>query len=270
MKPLLTLGILLTLPAFLWADVKVESVRLTYGPLGPTRPSIKVLPGETLNVEFVVSGVSTDKDGRTQVTLAAELVDEAGQILAAVPPTPVHSTLALGGATLANQITFSLPDDFPAGKSRVRGILSDPQAKKIVHCEQPVEVMPQELGMVGLRLANDAEGKSPAGGNLTVNQSLFIVGKAIGFTRKENRIHVVGAMRIFDSAGKEMTPHPIAVAIEQEVSEDIRAADFNWSLIANRPGQFKVRLELTDQIANRTVTYELPLVVHTPPELKAN
>jgi hypothetical protein len=265
MKRLLTLVTLLSLPAFLRADVRLEETRLTFGPLGPTRPSTKVLPGETLHVEFVVSGITKDEDGRVNASLAAALVDEKGKKLGVLPATSAKSFLALGGTTVTNQVSFDLPGGFPAGKYRVRAVLRDLLTGKEVLAEQPVEVVPRAFGAVCLRFANDAEGATPAGGNLTVNQQFFIVGRAVGFARKDNRIYVVGKVQIRDSEGRKTMPQPTSFTVDQPAPEDLTHVAFNFSLIANRPGRFTVQVELRDEIAKTTAVYELPLVVHRPP-----
>jgi hypothetical protein len=246
-----------------------EVVRLTYGTLGPTRPDDRVLPGEEILVEFTFSGVATDRAGKTDITFAAELTDEEGKKVLELLPVPVKSVLALGGGTFTGEVSFSLPDGFPAGSYNVRVVLNDKLAGKILAGKHPVRVLPPGFGAVGLRFANDRQGKAAAGGNLTVGQRLFLVGDAVGFARKEGRIHVTGSFSIRDSAGNMTIPSPVTIVVDSEVTDESKRVSFDFSLFANRPGEFTVVVELRDVIGQKAATYELPLVVHPPRSVQA-
>lgn len=250
------------------AELKLVEVRPTYGRLGSTRPTTKVLPGEDLSATFVVAGLGQGADGKAEITLASELVDEEGKIVAQVPAKAGRIQLALGGDSFVNYMHFSLPLDFVAGKYLMRGTLTDTRTGERVAAEQEFEVLPMDFGLVRLRLASDAEGTEPAGGNLTVNQDVFVVGRAIGFTRKGKRIHVVGHMQIRDASGRSTMPAPLAFVVDQEVDNDLAMLDVNWHLVVNRPGKFTVQIEVRDEITGKRSAYELPLVVAAPPAVE--
>ncbi|MGQ0635403.1 MAG: hypothetical protein ACT4QC_12385 [Planctomycetaceae bacterium] len=251
-----------------FAELKVVEVRPTYGRLGATRPSTKVLPGEDLNVTYIVSGVSRGADGRAEVSRSAELFDEDGEVQARVPAKSSRLLFALGGESFASHMHFSLPFDFSPGKYIVRGTLTDARSGDRVVAEQEFEVLPLDFGIVRLRLAADAAGIDPIGGNLTLNQDVFVVGRAIGFARKGRRIHVVGNMTISDAAGRPTMPAPIAFEVDQEVDDELAQLDVNWSLVVNRPGKFTVTIEVRDEIAGKRAVYELPLAAAPPPQLE--
>ncbi|MSR59900.1 MAG: hypothetical protein EXS05_20050 [Planctomycetaceae bacterium] len=251
------------------AELKLVEVRATYGRLGSTRSSTRVLPGEDLNVVYVVSGISRGSDGRSEVSRSAELFDEAGESISQVPTDSTRIYLALGGDILANHMHFGLPLDFPPGKYKVRGVLTDVRTGTDVTAEQQFEVLPLDFGVVRLRLAGDPEGRSTVGGNLTVNQEVYVVGRQIGFSRKGDRIHTIGNLTIADAAGKLTTPVPIKFEIDQVVDDDaLDQIDFRWSLPVNRPGRFTVQIEVRDEIADKRIVYEMPLVVAPPPALE--
>lgn len=250
------------------AELKLVEVRPTYGKLGSTRQSTKVLPGDDLHVEFVVSGVAKGPDGRADISLSAELLDSDGEAVARVPAASAKNFLALGGNTFTSHMHFSLPLKFPEGKYKVKGVLTDVLGGGEIVAEQEFEVLPMDFGVVRLRLASDAKGTSSLGGNLTVNQDVYVVARGVGFERKGKRIHVVGNMIVKDSAGKPTTPAPISVGIDQEVDEDLEQLDFNWSMVVNRPGKFTVQIEMRDEISGKKSIHELPLVVSQPPTIE--
>jgi hypothetical protein len=242
-----------------------EAVRLTFGPLGPTRPDNRVLPGEEVCVEFSVPGIATDPDGRVDITLRGELVDEQGQTVQKLLPVPFKNSLALGGATFSGLISFDLPGEFPAGTYRVRAVVADRIAMKDLTVEHPIRVLTAGFGAVGLRFASDRKGTNPAGGHLTVGQQLFLVGRAVGFARKDGHIHVAGSISLRDSSGNTTTPAPVTFAVDQKVTDDLTHVSFDFSLFANRPGTFTIAVELRDLIGQKTAAYELPVVIHPPP-----
>ncbi|MFN0055286.1 MAG: hypothetical protein ACKV0T_24335 [Planctomycetales bacterium] len=247
------------------AQLKLEEVRPTYGRLGSTRPGTRVLPGEDLSVAYVVSGITRGSDGRVEVSRRAELIDEAGQTVAQVPVKTDRIHLALGGDTLTSHMHFGLPIDFAPGKYRVRGLLRDVRGEADIAAEQEFEVLPLDFGIVRLRLAADEEGTTPVGGNLTVNQDVYVVGRAIGFAHKGGRIHVVGQMTIRDPQGRPTLPAPIAFEVHQEVDEDVDQFNLRWSMMANRPGNFTIHIEVADEFSDKRAAYEMPLMVRPPP-----
>ena len=269
LRRILVAGLIaLGFPAPSRAELKVVDIRPTYGRLGSTRSSTRVLPGEDFHVAFVVSGISRGTDGRSEVSTSAELLDEAGEIVAQVPGSPGRVFLALGGNSLPRHVHFSLPLDFAPGKYKVRGVCTDVRTGDEVTVEQPFEVAPLEFGIVRLRLAGDAEGKTAVGGNLTVSQEVHVVGRGVGFARKGERIHVVGNLTIRDAGGKPVVPNPISFEIDQEVDDDLDQLDFRWTLPVNRAGKFSLLIEVRDEIAGKDASYEMPLVVSVPPSLE--
>jgi hypothetical protein len=183
------------------------------------------------------------------------------------PPKTAKSLVALGGSDVPGVLSFALSDNFPAGKYVMRGLIKDELAGKEVRTERTIEVAPLELGIVRLQLANDADGRSPSGGNVSVGQSLHIQCRAVGFTRKEKRIHLIGSMRVLDGAGKDAYPNPLALSLDQEVPDEATHANFNFVASGNRTGRFTVQIEVHDRLAGKTVTRQLPIVVHASPEL---
>jgi hypothetical protein len=258
--------LLLLIPPTLQAELKLENVRFTYGVLGPTRPDGKVLPGEELILAFTMTGLAKDAAGQISTSLAAELLDEGGKSVAKSPEKTVKAVLALGGADMPGVLTFGLSDDFRPGKYVMRGVLKDLLAGAEARTERTIEVAPPELGIVRLRLANDSEGQSASGGNVTIGQTVHLQCRAVGFARKEKRIQLTGSMRVVDAAGKATYPSPLSFSLDQSVPDEVSHASFKFSVSANRAGRFTVQIEVQDKVTGKTVSQQLPIVVHTAPE----
>jgi hypothetical protein len=265
MKGLLSIVLLLAFSTSLRAELKLDNVRFTYGDLGPARADAKVLPGETLTLAFTIAGLTKDAGGNMNIVLAGELLDGEGKSVAKMPAKTIKSLVALGGADVPGVLTFSLPNNFAAGKYVVRGVVKDALAGSEATTEQAVEVLPARLGIVQFRLTNDAQGQTPSGGNMTVGQAVHVHCRAVGFARKEKRIHLIGSLRILDAAGNATYPNPLSFSLDQEAPEDVTFATFRFAASANRTGRFTIQIEAQDKIAGRTVTQEVPIVVHAPP-----
>jgi hypothetical protein len=268
MKRLLVFAVLLGFSSSLRAELKLENVRFTYGELGPARADSKVLPGEMLTLAFTMTGLAKDDAGNMNIVLSGELLNGEGKSVAKTPAKTIKSLVALGGDETPGILNFSLPADFAAGKYVVRGVVKDSLAGTEAQTEKPIEVLPPQLGLVRLHLANDAEGQSASGGNVTVGQAVHIQCVAIGFSHKDKRIHLTGSMRILDAAGKDMYPNPVSFSLSQEVADNINQATFKFAASANRAGRFMIQIEAHDKIADKTVTQEVPIVVHAPPAAK--
>lgn len=265
---LLAAGVV-ALPALAHAQLKLEEVRPTYGRLGTTRTSTKVLPGEDLVVEFIVSGVVPDADGMANIELSASLEDSRQRTISDVPPASTKVFLALGGSRFTGFVQFSLPPDCEPGKYLVRGKVIDQVQQKNILLEQSFDVQPANFGIVRLRLANDALGDSPAGGNLTINQRVFVHATAVSFGRAGKSIHVASMLTLLDSEGRRTFSKPIAAAvINQVVDDDLVELGFKLPIVVNRTGKYIVQLELRDEISKKTVVQELPIVVYAAPSLR--
>jgi hypothetical protein len=259
----------LLVPAVAQAQLKLDEVRPTYGRLGTTRTSTRVLPGEDLVVEFAISGVATDADGMANVELSATLSDPEGKVISEARPASSREFLALGGGRFTGFVLFSLPLDCDPGRYLVRGRVTDQMQRKSIQLEQAFEAQPPAFGVVRLRLTNDASGNSPAGGNLTVNQRVYVQSTAVGFARAGKTIHVAARLTILDADGKKTTPDSIAAAaINQEVDDELIELAFKLPIVMNRAGRYSVQLEVRDEISKKAVVHDLPLVVHAAPSLR--
>src|SRR5207248_8964506 len=77
-----------TQPAGLPDAEEPEGVRLTYGRNGPPRPDHSVLPGEQVDMEFVVRGVGKNPKGEVDLSIAGEMIDQKGKKVLELLPTP--------------------------------------------------------------------------------------------------------------------------------------------------------------------------------------
>lgn len=248
---------------------EVEGVRLTYGQNGPPRPDYHVLPGEQVDVEFVVRGVGKTAKGNVDLTLAGELVDHHGKRVLELLPTPFKAPLYNGGSTVVTNLSFLLDDKQAPGAYQLRGRLTDNVTGRVVNFAHPLVVRGPEFGAVRLRLTHDKEGRWPAGCHLTVGQLVFIQMHITNFKHEgsfkdgQGRIHISVQLHVRDRDGNDMMPTPIKPYIIDQKVEDA----FNVFPLqpATRPlagGEVTLVVELEDLIGKKKMSYELPMVMH--------
>src|SRR5205807_2621292 len=114
-----------------------QGVRLTYGRNGSPRPDHSVLPGEQVDVEFVVRGVGKNPKGEVDLSLAGELVDQKGRKVSELLPVPFKTPPYDGGSTVISNVSFLLGNDQSPGGYQLRGRLTDNVTRRVVNFEHP-------------------------------------------------------------------------------------------------------------------------------------
>jgi hypothetical protein len=244
-----------------------DCVRLTYGPHGPPRPDHRVLPGEEVNLEYVVGGVGKDRKGEVALAVSGELLDKKEKKWVELAPTPIQGLLR--GSTFPGQFSCTLAPNQEPGEYRARVRVFDKVTGRSVNFEQPVYVLRTEFGVVRLRLTHDKDGAWPAGANLTVGQQFFVCGRVVNPARDGTRVHFVFKISVYDRDGKETTPTPIPPeTINSEVKEG-STLDFSKPLRTIMAGEAVIVVEAEDQISKKSVRYELPVMIHPPRSVPA-
>jgi hypothetical protein len=223
-----------------------------------------VLPGEEVDVEFVVRGVGKDRKGDVNISIAGEVVDSDGKKVRELLPTPITGPPYSGGSTLASRVSFELsPEQFP-GAYTVRARLADKVTGRVADFVHPVYVLRPEFGAVRLRLTHDKDGAWPAGANLTVGQQFFVQGRVVNYARDGDRVQLAIKVSARDRDGKETTPAPVPPShLDQEVKEGSKI-NFDRPLRTVMAGEVVITVELEDLIGKKKASYELPVVIHPP------
>jgi hypothetical protein len=249
---------------------KVEGVRLTYGPYGPPRPDHHVLPGDQIDMAFVVRGAGKNREGEADLALAGEVVDETGKKVRDLPATAVKVPLDRGGSTATGTASFVLGHDQVPGDFRVRGRLADTVTGRVTGFEQPLVVRPKEFGATRLRLTLDQEGNWPAGCYLTVGHHYFLHMLVANFGHREKRIRVSVKVSAPDRNGKDTITSEInPVDVDQANVEDgFSYFDLHLGPLSTiHSGEVAIVVDLEDKIGQKKAKYELPAVIHPPRSL---
>jgi hypothetical protein len=239
-----------------------EGVHLTYGPYGPHRPDHKVLPGEQVDMEFVVRRVGKNRKGEVDITIAGEVVDQEGKKVHELLPVPRTGPLYPDGSTLTSRVSFDLARDQRPGDYRIRARFTDKVTGRVADFAHPVYVLRPEFGAVRLRLTLDKDGKWPAGGHLRVGQQFFVQGRVVNPARDDGGVSRL-TIKVWarDPDGRETMPEPAkAHPIEGKVPEG-GGVNFDEPLRTIMAGEAVVVVELEDRVDQKKVAYELPVVI---------
>src|SRR5438132_6343500 len=71
-------------------QLKVSNVRTTHGPLGPTRPDNKILPGDLVCLSFDIEGFQANSAGKVLYGVGMEVADSKGDVLFKREPSQVE------------------------------------------------------------------------------------------------------------------------------------------------------------------------------------
>src|SRR5690349_13116700 len=143
-------------------QLSVNNVRTTHGPLGPTRPDNKILPGELVCLCFDVKGFQPNSAGKVHYGVGLEVTDSKGQMVFKNAP----SDLELASPTSGQPVPICAKVDVglaaPAGKYDLKVTVLDRSAGIATAVTRNYDVLPLKFGIVRISLTSDREGKNSA------------------------------------------------------------------------------------------------------------
>jgi hypothetical protein len=250
----------------LHAELQLTDVQSSFGQLGPARESSEYVLGDEVYFRFNVVGARIDVDGRTQGELTLVARDAAGKKVVE-SAYPMQQVPCLGGDRVAARAVLTLGDPLTPGKYTLEVGYTDLIAKKTASFKREFTCKPTEFAIAGLRFYQDKEGRVPAPVGGMLSQTLFIQARAIGFDKSNDEIDVEMRIEVLDEKGKVLTPKPIKVVLHSEKPEEVREAkvlNFSAELALHRPGDFRLRITLSDLQSKKSVKFEAPMKVIAP------
>lgn len=241
-------------------------IQMTYGGSGPKRPPV-LIQGEAGAATLRVSGIRLNPKGKAQVEIVSELLDDQGQPFRQLPKQTLTTDLSLGGDSFVRVIYVPTGPEVPAGQYALRVSVADKVADQHALCEMPVEVRPEgTFGALLLRLAHDKAGQIPAGPGFVVGQKAHLCMLLSGHQIVDQKLHITGQITLLDEEGNRTGLLSAPISIQQQIPPLAIPTpwtrfplEFNWD--ANRPGRFRVQLQLEDRLGGAKVTYEIPFTV---------
>lgn len=248
------------------AKLELRDVQASHGQLGPERKSDGYVLGDEVYYRFTIAGVKPDADGRLAAEIHLRVADAKGKEVLKTA-VPVQAVMALGGNSLPGNARVNLNDPITPGEYELTVEVKDLNAKESASFKRKFTCKPEEFAAVRVRFSQDPDGKLPAPVGGLVGQTLFVRAPAVGFDRSHGEIDVQFDLQVLDKQGKPVTPRPIRAAVHNEDPAVVKQAtvlNFKGEMTLNRPGEFVLRLTLTDKLAKKTTTFEAPMRVAAP------
>jgi hypothetical protein len=191
------------------------------------------------------------------------LTDAAGKVLLK-QPAPVQQLLALGGDRFGAKAVVNLGHEFPIGNYELAVTYKDLVSGESDGFKKKFSVKPMEFALVKVRFSQDEAGKVPAKVGGFVSQTLYLKLQAVGFDRSRDEIDLEMDVRVLDKTGKPVAPKGVRAGAHSEDAAAVKAAthaSFSGELTLNRPGDFVLRITVTDKHTGKAATFEAPMHV---------
>lgn len=250
--------------AFAQADkLALNNVRATYGLLGPNRADLKVLPGDTLWLEFDIDGITVSADGKVQYAMGLEVADSKGKVIFAQKATDQEGLASLGGKAVPANSQVDVGFSQPAGDYTVKVMVTDRVSKQSQTFSQKMQVLPADFGIVQLKTTGDPNGTAPIG-LVGAGDSVWVNLAVVGFGRDKGKQqpNLEFQMRVLDESGKPTLAKPETGVINQDVPPGDKLLGAQFLVSANRAGKFVVELKAADKISGKSATTSFPLTVY--------
>ncbi len=250
-------------PAQATAEVKYENVKSLYGFHGPLRTSQKFLPGDQLYVAFDMAGVTIAKDGIATYTMAMDVTDAAGKSWQKVEARETSDYAPLGGNTLPGRAYVVMGVDMPPGDYSMKLNTTDKATGAKGTLTYKFEVLKIDLGIVGVYASHDPEGRTHAHTTGFVGTGLWLQFGITGFKRddkKKDQPSLTVELTYIDENGKPTTSEPLKEEFNA-LDEKAPILSIRKNLPFSRVGKFKAKLVVTDNVAKKTTSFELPIHV---------
>jgi hypothetical protein len=264
MLPTLTLAAALALtPSQGSAKLSLTNLRVTYGLQGPDRKANKYLPGDPVFLAFDIDGITIGKDGKVAYTMGLDVTDKAGKSWHKVDPTERVEFAPLGGSKMPGRAFVTLGVDAPPGEYTVKLTTVDSVTRASASFEHKFEVLKPDLGLIQVYASQDADGRTPAHTTGFVGGSVWVMFAATGFKRseaKKNQPDLRFEMTTVDDKGVPTMAQPIVADVDK-LDDMLPTCPMRFNLPFTRAGKFAARLTVTDKVANKTATFDLPITV---------
>jgi hypothetical protein len=247
-------------------QLRLTNDRMTYGVMGATRTSDKLLPGDAYFITYDIENLKVDEHGKVSYRMSMEVTNKEGKSQFKGDPVDQEIWTSLGGSRLPAFAHAAMGTDTPAGeytlhlKVEDRGTKDKPRTAELT---KKFEVTAKDFGLVRLNTSYDDRGEMPAPPVGVAGQLLWVNFGAAGFKRdeKNKQPNIVVEMRVLDENGKPTVEKPIPGEVKDNVPESWSLVPMQFKLNLNRAGKFTVELKATDKLSDKSTTLKLPITV---------
>lgn len=258
------LAALTVTPAADETTLKVSAPRLCYGNHGPTRKTTDVLPGDSLDIAYRITGLSADNEGKVKFGTGLEIINKTtGKTIFKQDPQIQEALLVLGGNQWPGMTHVDIGLDSTPGDYKILIQVTDERTKQTGTVEQLVRVLPPAFGIVRLTTTSDITGRTPTAAPGT-GETLWVNFAVIGFERTKDaskQPHLKVELKITDENGKATTLKPLEGVIKEGVPALDVMVPVQFQLPMNRAGKYQVQVKANCALSNQSSEISFPLYV---------
>jgi hypothetical protein len=253
----------------------LKNPRPSYGILGQTRKDNKYLPGDLVLINYELQNLKPTDEGQVKYALSVEVATKAGKSVFKVEPQMFNAELTLGGTSRPASSYYEIPTDTAPGEYVLTITGSDQVAKDkpTSKLEFPFEVLPKRFGMVqsGINIPYDTN-LLPTPPFVPTGQTIIVGTVVVGYELgpkdekdpKKQQPNLFIKTTVLDESGKPTLAKPKSGGV-MEIADQFKKAGmvpFTTPLELNRPGKYRIVIEVQDKIANKTAEQTLELTVY--------
>ena len=245
------------------AKVEIRDVQAAHGMLGPERTNTDYLPGDEVFFRFTVAGAQTTKEGQLSGEIRMTVADSTGKAVLR-QTAPVQHTLAFGGDRFPAKAVVELGHQFPTGEYKLTVEYTDRVSGESDAFARTFNCKPAEFGLVRVRFASDEAGQSATRVDGVVGQPLHLKLVAVGFDKDKGLIDLEMDVRVFDAKGRPVAPRGVQAKVRSDDADTVKTANeatFSAELTRTRPGDFILKITVTDKQSGKATTFEAPMRV---------
>lgn len=256
-------AVLLTAAAAQDASLDIVNVNFTHGPNGPIRSANRYLPGDVMFLDFHITGLKFNNEGKASYAVGMLVTDAKGETVLRQEPKSQEALNYLGGNLLPGSAHLQIGTEQPAGTYTVKITVADQSAKTTKSVERKFEVLPHGFGLVQVGFSSDPDALIPEAAHGILGETVFLNFAAVGFERdkvsKQPRVSV--ALRILDENGQPTLKNPLTGEANSNIPENLKLIPMQFPITLNRAGKFTVELSARDLVGNKSAVVTIPLTV---------
>lgn len=243
--------------------LELRNVQACYGRYGPARTKLEVAPHEELMFRFVIVGLKTDKDGKTDALLTTTLTDANGHDLLSRPQA-IRETLPFEAESCPGTASLLVGPTAAPGEYQLRVTIEDKLGGGSTRFIRKVVVQSADFRLLSPRFFVDPARTLPGPCGGLVGQTLYVRTQIAQPSRRDDWIACSLKLRVVDLNGKDMLQTPVVIRREVRSQQDYQILALEAELPLSAAGDFRLVLTATDENTKQEATLELPLVISWP------
>lgn len=246
-------------------ELRVD-LALSQGSHGPVRRDNMYFENETVFFAARVSGLKKSEKGARKMAGRVRLAKTDGTVLYEKEVGPVEFEEFFGGDS--REFPFLLETNFVGGVPHELELslkATDLVSGTSRTAKLPIEFNPDAaLHTTAHSITLDEEGLVPAGPVLDAGRIYYLHGKIVGFSWNERAVSLGLSVRGVSATGEELSELVLSSKYETKQSrygELSTTASFRQIFSPNRPGNFALRVAVTDNHTGAKCADDIPVVV---------